>query len=78
MCVDSVTQGGSRDTTLHTKHPAELLDDARRFATRRPGTFLDIAAGVGLVAAASHRLLRQRGGEAERRARRRADQGEQR
>ena len=37
-------------TELDTKQPAELLDDVRRFAARRPGTFLAIAAGVGLVA----------------------------
>ena len=29
---------------------ADLLDDVRRFAARRPGMFLAIAAGVGVVA----------------------------
>ncbi len=37
-------------TELETKQPADLLNDVRRFAARRPGTFLAIAAGVGLVA----------------------------
>jgi uncharacterized protein YjbJ (UPF0337 family)/ElaB/YqjD/DUF883 family membrane-anchored ribosome-binding protein len=35
---------------LETKEPMDLLDDVRRFAARRPGTFLAIAAGVGLLA----------------------------
>lgn len=35
---------------LETKEPADLLEDVRRFAARRPGTFLAIAAGVGLLA----------------------------
>ncbi|MEW1979538.1 hypothetical protein AB0333_01240 [Citricoccus sp. NPDC079358] len=35
---------------LESKEPMDLLDDVRRFAARRPGTFLAIAAGVGLVA----------------------------
>lgn len=37
-------------TQLETKEPADLLKDVRRFAARRPSTFLAIAAGVGLVA----------------------------
>ncbi|MGW9552375.1 hypothetical protein ACWG8W_15110 [Citricoccus zhacaiensis] len=35
---------------LESKEPMDLLDDVRRFAARRPGTFLAIAAGVGLLA----------------------------
>ncbi|MCY1158983.1 MAG: hypothetical protein MOP51_2007 [Citricoccus sp.] len=35
---------------LESKEPMDLLDDMRRFAARRPGTFLAIAAGIGLVA----------------------------
>lgn len=35
---------------LETKEPADLLDDVRRFAARRPGTFLLVAAGIGLAA----------------------------
>lgn len=37
-------------TQLENKEPKDLLNDVRRFAARRPGTFLAIAAGVGLVA----------------------------
>ena len=35
---------------LESKEPQDLLEDVRRFAARRPGTFLAIAAGVGLLA----------------------------
>ena len=35
---------------LESREPADLLDDVQRFARRRPGLFLGIAAGVGLVA----------------------------
>ena len=35
---------------LETKEPRELVDDVRRFAARRPGTFLALAAGIGLLA----------------------------
>lgn len=35
---------------LENKEPRELLDDVRRFASRRPGLFLAIAVGVGVVA----------------------------
>ena len=35
---------------LESREPVDLLDDVRRFATRRPGTFLAIAAGIGLAA----------------------------
>lgn len=34
---------------LETKEPSELVSDVRRFAARRPGAFLLIAAGAGLV-----------------------------
>lgn len=37
-------------TQLENKEPADLLKDVRRFAARRPGAFLAIAAGVGLAA----------------------------
>lgn len=37
-------------TQLENKEPKDLLNDVRRFAARRPGAFLAIAAGVGLVA----------------------------
>lgn len=35
--------------SLETKEPRDLLEDARRFAARRPGTFLAISAGVGVA-----------------------------
>lgn len=35
---------------LETKEPRELLGDVRRFASRRPGLFLAIAAGLGIAA----------------------------
>jgi hypothetical protein len=35
---------------LESREPMDLLDDVRRFAARRPGTFLAIAAGIGLLA----------------------------
>ena len=35
---------------LDDREPAELLDDVRSFARRRPGMFLGLALGAGLVA----------------------------
>ncbi|MDY6054647.1 ATP synthase F0 subunit B [Micrococcus sp.] len=43
---------------LETAQPADLLDDVRRFAARRPGTFLAIALGAGLIAGRMTRGLR--------------------
>lgn len=43
---------------LETKEPLDLLDDVRRFAARRPGTFLAIAAGIGLLAGRMTRGLK--------------------
>lgn len=37
-------------TRLESKEPAELVQDVRRFAARRPLAFLAAAAGIGLVA----------------------------
>lgn len=37
-------------TQLENKEPKELLNDVRHFAARRPGTFLAIAAGIGIAA----------------------------
>lgn len=57
--VSSVTQQAENFTRqLETKEPRELLDDVRRFAARRPGTFLMLAAGAGLVAGRLTRGLR--------------------
>lgn len=35
---------------LDAREPADLLDEVKEFARRRPGTFLAIAAGAGLLA----------------------------
>ena len=43
---------------LETASPADLLDDVRGFAARKPGTFLALALGVGLVAGRMTRGLR--------------------
>lgn len=43
---------------LETKEPRELLSDVRRFASRRPGAFLLIAAGAGLLAGRLTRGMR--------------------
>lgn len=37
-------------SSLENKQPSELLDEARRFAGRRPGAFLAAALGIGLLA----------------------------
>jgi hypothetical protein len=42
---------------LEQREPGTLLDEARSFARRRPGTFLALAAGVGLVAGRLSRSL---------------------
>ncbi|KAA9394829.1 ATP synthase F0 subunit B [Kocuria coralli] len=43
-------QVDSLASSLENKDAQELLGDVRRFAARRPGTFLAIAAGIGFVA----------------------------
>lgn len=37
-------------SSLENKDAKDLLQDVRRFAARRPGTFLAVAAGIGLLA----------------------------
>lgn len=51
---------GAESVTRHleTKEPGEILGDVRRFAARRPGAFLLIAAGAGLLAGRLTRGLR--------------------
>lgn len=44
--------------SLEHKDPQQLLQDVRRFAARRPGTFLAIAAGIGLLAGRATRGAR--------------------
>lgn len=49
--VDDVARrAGDAASWLDSREPGDLLDEARGFARRRPGTFLAIAAGVGVLA----------------------------
>lgn len=56
--VDDVARrAGDAATWLDQRDPGSILDEARTFARRRPGTFLAIAAGVGVVAGRLSRSL---------------------
>lgn len=56
--VDDVARrAGSAAGWLEGRDPAAVLDEARRFAQRRPGAFLAIAAGLGVVAGRMSRSL---------------------
>jgi hypothetical protein len=44
---------------LEQREPAELLEDVKTFARQRPGTFLLLAAGLGLVAGRMTRGLKE-------------------
>lgn len=46
---------------LEQRDPQDLLNDVTRFARRRPGTFLAIAAGAGLLAGRMGRGIRDAG-----------------
>jgi len=48
---------------LDQRDPASLLEEVKRFARRRPGVFLAIAAGAGLVAGRLTRALASSSGE---------------
>ncbi len=49
--VDDVARrAGDAATWLDQRDPGSLLEEARSFARQRPGTFLAIAAGVGVIA----------------------------
>jgi hypothetical protein len=51
QAVSMLSQRARRVTEqLESREPMDLLDDVRRFAARRPGAFLAIAAGIGLLA----------------------------
>ncbi|MET0976646.1 MAG: hypothetical protein ABWX82_13370 [Leifsonia sp.] len=54
IAADLVSQASSRAGSvaswLEGHDPASLIDEVRNFARRRPGTFIAIAAGVGLLA----------------------------
>lgn len=68
--LSAVAQQAERLThRLETAEPAELLDDVRSFAARRPGTFLAIALGAGLMAGRLTRGVRDAGQGADRGAR---------
>jgi ElaB/YqjD/DUF883 family membrane-anchored ribosome-binding protein len=53
MASNLVSQAASRagDVAgwLESREPADLLDEVKRFARRRPGLFIAIAAGAGIV-----------------------------
>jgi ElaB/YqjD/DUF883 family membrane-anchored ribosome-binding protein len=56
--VDDVARrAGDAATWLDQRDPGTLLEEARSFARQRPGTFLAIAAGVGVLAGRLSRSL---------------------
>jgi hypothetical protein len=56
--VDDVARrAGDAASWLDSRDPGSLLEEARSFARRRPGAFLAIAAGVGVVAGRLSRSL---------------------
>ena len=65
--TDLVRQAGDRVEGLQRwvgeREPADLLDDVRRFASRRPGAFLALAAGAGLLAGRFGRGLKDSGSD---------------
>ena len=65
--TDLVRQAGDRveevQRWIGEREPADLLDDVRHFAARRPGTFLAIAAGAGLLAGRFGRGLKDAGSD---------------
>jgi hypothetical protein len=56
--VDDVARrAGEAASWLDSRDPGSILEEARTFARRRPGAFLAIAAGVGVVAGRLSRSL---------------------
>ena len=56
--VDDVARrAGDAASWLDQRDPGSLLDEARSFARQRPGTFLAVAAGVGVLAGRLSRSL---------------------
>lgn len=56
--VDDVSRrAGEAAGWLDSRDPGSVLDEARGFARRRPGTFLALAAGVGVLAGRLSRSL---------------------
>jgi hypothetical protein len=43
-------RAGSLGAYLDGRDPGSLLDEVRSFAARRPGTFIAVAAGAGILA----------------------------
>lgn len=54
---DAARRAGDVASWLDQRDPGTLLDEARGFARQRPGTFLAIAAGVGVLAGRLSRSL---------------------
>ncbi len=54
---DAARRAGDAASWLDQRDPGSLLDEARRFARQRPGTFLAVAAGVGVLAGRLSRSL---------------------
>ncbi|MBV9822769.1 MAG: hypothetical protein JO144_11060 [Actinobacteria bacterium] len=61
--ADLARQGAQRSrdlaSWLEQREPAEVLEDVKSFARRRPGTFLLLAAGAGLLAGRMTRGLKE-------------------
>lgn len=61
--ADLARQGAQRSrdlaSWLEQREPAEVLEDVKNFARRRPGTFLLLAAGAGLLAGRMTRGLKE-------------------
>ena len=57
LVEDVARRAGDAATWLDQRDPGSLLDEARDFARRRPGTFLAVAAGIGVIAGRLSRSL---------------------
>jgi ElaB/YqjD/DUF883 family membrane-anchored ribosome-binding protein len=54
---DVARRAGEAASWLDARDPGSILEEARDFARRRPGTFLALAAGIGVVAGRMSRSL---------------------
>jgi gas vesicle protein len=65
--ADLARQGAQRTrefaSWLEQREPGEVLDEVKSFARRRPGTFLLLAAGAGLLAGRMTRGLKEAAGD---------------
>lgn len=57
LVEDAARRAGDAASWLDGRDPGSLLEEARGFARRRPGTFLAVAAGLGVVAGRLSRSL---------------------